>query len=142
MTPAALDAVDPEALTAVWNACGEALSISPRAMAYNLAPSTDVAQHLVVASTDEGLAGFILVSKMDNPQVMPAHVGWCDALAVIPQQQLRIGSALLAQGEAAAHQGCTHSLWAAASARLSPACRRSWRTRTFSGARLLLPAGR
>ncbi|MEZ4560000.1 MAG: hypothetical protein R2854_26755 [Caldilineaceae bacterium] len=31
-----------------------------------------MAQHLVVASTDEGLAGFILVSKMDNPQVMPA----------------------------------------------------------------------
>ncbi|MEZ4613558.1 MAG: hypothetical protein R2838_25515 [Caldilineaceae bacterium] len=45
LTPAALDAVDPEALTAVWNAaCGEALSISPRAMAYNLAPSTDVTQ--------------------------------------------------------------------------------------------------
>ena len=113
VTPAALDAVDPEALTAVWNAaCGEALSISPRAMAYNLAPSTDVAQHLIVASGDDGLAGFILVSKMANPHVMPAHVGWCDALAVTPAHQRRgIGSALLDRGEAwLRDQGCTHSL--------------------------------
>lgn len=107
-------AIDPAQLTAIWNAaCGDSLSISPRAMAYNMAASSGVTQALGVATVADEPVGFILVSRMAGDElVMPAHVGWCDALAVLPAHQAHgIGSALLNWGEAWLRgQGCTHYL--------------------------------
>lgn len=104
----------PAQLTSIWNAaCGEALSISARAMAYNLRPSTGVEQALCVATVDDAPVGFILMSRMaDRPNVVPPTVGWCNALAVQPNHRNQgIGSALLAWGEAWLRtRGCAHYL--------------------------------
>lgn len=93
---------DIEAMAAVWNeACGPDLMISAQLVAYNLQPNDGGKQTGWLASDDNQVVGFALGSKLDgHPTVMPANVGWIDAMAVLPDRQHRgIGQALLAQVE-------------------------------------------
>jgi len=91
-----------QAIVQVWNAaCGPALPISERFVAYNVRPCAGGAQAGQMAIVDGAVVGFVLASLVDGePLVTAADEGWIDALAVTPAAQRQgIGGALLGWAE-------------------------------------------
>ncbi len=108
LTP--FDAANPghiRAVVEIWNmACGQALSISPRFVAFNLRPSAGVTRQGWLAVADNWVQGFVLASFVDGyPQIASAAQGWIDALVVAPAAQHQgLGRRLLTTAEGWLHQ--------------------------------------
>ncbi len=112
MTIQPFDPADPGVqaiLGAVWNAaCGPALAVTPRLVAYNGQPVAVIAQRGCLELAYGQVQGFVLASAVPGASVLGN--GWIDALAVVPEQRGRgLGSHLLQWAEAwlLAH-GCSH----------------------------------
>lgn len=108
-TPGSADVEN--AVTGVWNAaCGPALSITRRFVAYNSTAATGAVQSGQVARQGDDTVGFVFVSTLpDNPTTSPSWLGWIDAIAVLPAARRRgLGTHLLTWAEDWLRaQGCT-----------------------------------
>lgn len=102
---------DCETIATIWNdACGNALSITPRFVEYNTHPPTGVIPAGKLAIVNNQPVGFVLASALPNdPPTSPPQVGWIDALAVLGNHQKHgIGTELLTWAEDWLRaQGCT-----------------------------------
>lgn len=100
-----------DVLARLWSsACGSALAITPRLVAYNTRPSPSIAQAGCLAQRGGRPVGFVLASAaVGAPAGTP---GWIDALAVVPDfQRQGAGSRLLTWAEAwLREQGCAEIL--------------------------------
>ncbi len=110
-TPSRADLLS--AMTVVWNdACGPALAVSERFLAYNTRPATGAVQAGHMAREGDRVVGFVLASTLpDNPTSAPPELGWIDAVAVLPAVRERgIGTRLLAAAEEwLRSRGCTRA---------------------------------
>jgi GNAT superfamily N-acetyltransferase len=99
-----------QALAEVWNAaCGSALQLSRRFVAYNLQPSTGSTQRGCLALLNGEPVGVVMASVLhSDPEVMAPDLGWVDVLAVVPAAQHQgVGTQLLAWAEGwLRDQGC------------------------------------
>lgn len=108
-----LDPQDPShvtALTEVWNAaCPADFILANRLVTFNLQKVNGGNQCGRLALVANKIVGFVVASTLPGqPQVVPATVGWVDALAVPPTHQHQgIGTALLTWAESwLLTQGC------------------------------------